>query len=64
MEGRCRSEFACEWTCGVCAAVCRPFAIQYISGAVVVACEDCTGCGDCARVCPYGVLKEEDVARL
>jgi len=63
-QERRRAEFACEWTCGVCAAVCGPRAIDYAPGAVTVDRDACKGCGDCAIVCPHGVLKEEEVARL
>lgn len=64
IEEKCRAEFPCDWVCGVCAAVCAASAIDYGPGVVVVGCEECTGCGDCARVCPHGILKEEELARL
>lgn len=63
-QDRCRAEFPCEWICGICAAVCSPQAIDYVPGAVTVDCGVCTGCGDCVLVCPHGVLKEEEIARL
>lgn len=48
----------------MCAAVCASQAVDYVPGAVIVSFEDCTGCGNCARVCPHGILKEEELARL
>lgn len=64
IETGCRAEFPCEWICGICAAVCRPRAIDYMPGAVLIGREECVGCGDCARVCPHGILEEEEVAGL
>jgi carbon-monoxide dehydrogenase iron sulfur subunit len=63
-RGGPRAEFPCEYMCGVCAAVCAPGAVCYTGGTVVVDLDLCTGCGQCIRVCPWGVLKESDLARF
>jgi Fe-S-cluster-containing hydrogenase component 2 len=59
-----RAEFPCEWVCGLCAAVCAYGAIEYSSGAVLIGSDRCTGCGHCVKVCPCGVLGEEEIAGL
>lgn len=58
------AEFPCEWVCGLCAAVCAYGAIEYSAGTVCIGKEACTGCGHCVKVCPCGVLGEEELAGL
>ena len=64
VEEKRLAEYPCEWVCGVCAAVCAAQAIDYTPGAVIVIRERCTGCGDCVKICPHGILREEQIARL
>ena len=41
-----------------CYSVCKveAMSIDPVTGAIVVDEERCTGCGDCARACPYGAI--------
>lgn len=59
-----RAEFPCKWVCGLCGAVCAYGAVEYSAGAVHIGRERCTRCGECVKVCPCGVLGEEELAGL
>jgi Fe-S-cluster-containing hydrogenase component 2 len=56
----CTQCVACGDEC--CVAACPVGAITNEDGIVKVNEEECTACGTCVEVCPFGVMRMEDVA--
>ncbi len=51
----------CNWACGVCSVVCKAGCITYGEGCVEIDLDRCVLCLFCVRVCPVGLIGENDL---
>lgn len=47
----------CQPSDAPCLKVCKENAIEVLGGAITINGEKCNRCGDCADVCPIGIIK-------